>query len=331
MPILASTVRSVYHKAMTYQIFIDGGAGTTGLQVLDRLDSHPGVNAVRLADDLRKDSNARRDMMAVSDLAILCLPDDAARDSAAMAAEVGVRVIDASSAHRTHPDWAYGFAELDANQRGHIAASRQITNPGCYPTGFLALTKPLVQAGIIPSDALLTVPAISGFSGGGNAMINRQAAGELPSHGAYGVSLSHKHKPEMTHYAGLSQAPIFMPSVGDFYAGMLVHVPLHSGQTNGHIRGQDLHDALAAHYDGATFVRMGGSAANDNSALAQSGLLDAAALAGQNHMELFVFENADSSQFWLTARLDNLGKGASGAAVQNMNIALGLDETDGLV
>lgn len=331
MLILASVTRSVYDRAMTYQIFIDGGAGTTGLQVLDRLDAHPDVKAVRLADDLRKDSNARRDMMASSDLAILCLPDDAARDSAAMAADVGTRVIDASSAHRTHPDWAYGFAELDSGQRARIAAARQITNPGCYPTGFLALTRPLTNAGILPQDALLSVPAISGFSGGGNAMINRHTAGDLPSVGAYGTSLKHKHIPEMTHCAGLSHAPIFMPAVGDFYAGMLVHLPLHAGQLTRTVNGQDLYDTLAAHFEGANFVRMGGSAANDDSALAQTGLMAADALVGQNHMELFVFENADSSQFWLTARLDNLGKGASGAAVQNMNISLGLEETTGLI
>ena len=331
MPILASVGRSVYHRPMTYQIFIDGGAGTTGLQVLDRLDAHPDVKAVRLSDDLRKDSNARRDMMAASDITILCLPDDAARDSAVMAANLGARVIDASSAHRTDPDWAYGFAELAGDQRAAIAGARQISNPGCYPTGFLALTRPLIDAGILPTDALVTVPAVSGYSGGGNAMINRNEAGELPPHGSYGVSLQHKHIPEMAHYSGLSIDPIFMPSVGNFYAGMLVHLPLHAAQLCGSVTGQDIYDALAAHFDSAAFVRMGATSANDDGAMAQTGLLAADALAGQNHMELFVFHNDASGQFWLTARLDNLGNGASGAAVQNMNIVLGLDETTGLV
>ncbi len=315
---------------MAYKIFIDGGAGTTGLQVLDRLAAHPNVEAVRLSDDLRKDDAARRDMMAASDLAILCLPDDAAIVAAEMADAVGTRVIDASSAHRTHVDWCYGFAELASGQRDKIATAQRITNPGCYPTGFLALVRPLVDAGIIAPEASLTTPAISGYSGGGNAMINRHEAGELPAHGSYGVSLTHKHLPEMAHYSGLTTPPIFMPAVGNFYAGMLVHLPLHRAQLEKSASANDLYDILAAHYAGASLVQMGADAANDASALAGTGLLAADALAGQNNMELFVFDNPASGQFWLTARLDNLGKGASGAAVQNMNLALGLGETDGL-
>ena len=209
---------------MTYRIFIDGGAGTTGLQVHERLVAHPLVEPVLLDDARRKDAGARRAMMGDCDLTILCLPDDSARESAAMATEVGARVIDASSAHRTADGWAYGFAELAGDMRADIAAARQISNPGCYPTGFLALTRPLVDAGLIPADAALTVPAVSGYSGGGKGMIARHQDGDLPPHGAYGLALAHKHLPEMKHYAGLTTAPIFMPSVGSFYALSLIHI-----------------------------------------------------------------------------------------------------------
>lgn len=322
---------SGYHTYMTHKIFIDGGAGTTGLQVVDRLAHHPEVEAVRLDDARRKDSAARQEMMAACDLSILCLPDDAARESAALAASLNARVIDASTAHRVDPDWVYGFAELQPDQRAQLAGATRISNPGCYPTGFLALVRPLVDAGIIAPDAALHTPAVSGYSGGGNAMINRFEAGEMPPHGAYGMNLAHKHIPEMMQYAGLTQAPIFMPSVGNFYAGMLVHVPLHAAQLARAVTAQDLYDVLAARYAETQFVRMGASAANDMDAMAATGLLAADALTGTNLMELFVCGNAAGDQFWLTARLDNLGKGASGAAVQNMNIALGMDEALGLV
>jgi N-acetyl-gamma-glutamyl-phosphate reductase len=313
---------------MTYRIFIDGGAGTTGLQVHDRLAAHPLVEPVLLDDARRKDAGARRDMMADCDLTILCLPDESARESAAMAAEVDARVIDASSAHRTAAGWAYGFAELSADTCAKISGARQISNPGCYPTGFLALARPLVDAGVLPADAALTVPAVSGYSGGGKGMIARHEAGDLPPHGTYGLALAHKHLPEMTHYAGLTTPPIFMPSVGSFYAGMLVHLPLHKAQLSKSVSPADLYDVLAAHYENAQFVRMGPARAGDPDTAAL--MLDASALAGSDHLEMFVFANKDASQFWLTARLDNLGKGASGAAVHNMNIALGFDEATGL-
>ena len=315
--------------AMTYSIFIDGAAGTTGLQVADRLARHPGVDARALSDEERKDNAARQQMMAASDLTILCLPDVAAREATAMAAQTNARLIDASSAHRTHADWVYGFAELIAGQRDAIADASRISNPGCYPTGFLALIRPLVDAGIVPRDALLSVPAVSGFSGGGNGMIAQQADGALPVFGSYGVKLAHKHLPEMLAYAGLDNAPIFMPAVADFYSGMLVNLPLHSAQLTKSVTGQDLHDCLAAHFDGPGLVRMAAAKANDD-ALLSNNLLAADGLVNADHMELSVFANPDNSQFWLLARLDNLGKGASGAAVQNMNIALGLDETMGL-
>ena len=313
---------------MTYRIFIDGGAGTTGLQVHDRLLAHPLVDPVLLDDARRKDAAARRAMMGDCDLTILCLPDESARESAAMAAGIGARVIDASSAHRTADGWAYGFPELADDAREQIAGARQISNPGCYPTGFLALVRPLVDAGLLPADATLITPAISGYSGGGKGMIARHESGDLPPHGAYGLALAHKHLPEMTHYAGLATPPIFMPSVGSFYAGMLVHLPLHAAQLAKAVSPADLYDVLAAHYDSTQFLRMGTARAGDPETAAL--MLDASALAGTDCLELFVFANADASQFWLTARLDNLGKGASGAAVQNMNIALGFDETTGL-
>ena len=326
--ILARGDHSVYDTAMTYHIFIDGGAGTTGLQVYDRLVAHPLVEPVLLDDARRKDAKARRMMMRECDLTILCLPDESARESAAMADEIGARVIDASSAHRTAEGWAYGFAELFAEARPEIAEARQICNPGCYPTGFLALARPLVAAGLVPADAKLSVPAVSGYSGGGKGMIGRHEDGDLPPHSAYGLALAHKHLPEMTHYAGLTTPPIFMPSVGSFYAGMLVHLPLHASQLSKSVSPTDLYDVLAAHYTNTQFMRMGATRAGDPETAAL--MLDAAALAGSDHLEMFVFANQDASQFWLTARLDNLGKGASGAAVQNMNIALGLDETTGL-
>lgn len=313
---------------MTYRIFIDGAAGTTGLQVHDRLAAHGHVTAVALDEAQRKDLSARQDMMAECDLTILCLPDDAARESAALADAAGARVIDASSAHRTTDGWDFGFVELFDGAREAITSASRISNPGCYSTGFLALASPLVAAGIIAPDAPLTVPAVSGYSGGGKGMIGRFEAGEMPPHGAYGLGMAHKHLPEMTRYAGLDRPPIFMPSVGAFYAGMLVHLPLHSAVLAKTVSAADIQNVFAAKFEGSPFIRMGEPQAGDPEAAAM--MLDAAALAGRDHMEIFVFANADESQFWLTARLDNLGKGASGAAVQNMNIALGLDETAGL-
>ena len=313
---------------MTYSIFIDGAAGTTGLQVQDRLAAHPSVTPVTLGDAERKDMSARRAMMADCDLTILCLPDDAARDSAALAAEAGARVIDASSAHRTADGWDFGFVEIFDDARDTVARSAQISNPGCYSTGFLALARPLVEAGIIAPDAALTVPAVSGYSGGGKGMIAKFEAGEMPPHGAYGMTMAHKHLPEMTVYAGLDRSPIFMPSVGAFYAGMLVHLPLHAAQLAKSVTAADIQHVFATRFADSPFIRMGMEQAGAPAAAAS--MLDASALAGRDHMELFVFANEDKGQFWLTARLDNLGKGASGAAVQNMNIALGLDETAGL-
>jgi len=313
---------------MECKVFIDGEAGTTGLKVAERLQQHPLVQILRVDEAYRKDAAARADIMAASDITILCLPDDAAVEAVTLAQPSQARLIDASSAHRTNPDWVYGFAELQPGQRKAIAKSRLITNPGCYPTGFLALVRPLIASGLLADTALISVPAISGFSGGGKAMIARHDAGELNPAFSYGTNLQHKHLGEMTLYSGLKTPPIFMPSVGDFFAGMLVHLPLHADQFSEPITAKKIYDCYADWYGQSGFVRMGAGAANHADTPT---MLGADALAGSNDMELFVFSDAGDQRFWLTARLDNLGKGASGAAVQNMNIALGLDEGLGLL
>ena len=217
---------------------------------------------------------------------------------------------------------------MDAAQRRLLASSKRISNPGCYPTGAIALLRPLIKSGIIPADADITVPAVSGYSGGGNAMIALHDAGDMAPHLAYATDLKHKHVPEMQLYSGLDKAPLFMPSVGNFYAGMLVHVPLHTRQLAMSISASAIYDLLRDWYADSALVAMGAAGAND---LAGQTSMNVDALAGRNDMELFVFANKDESQFWLTARLDNLGKGASGAAVQNMNIALGIAEDSALV
>ena len=313
---------------MSYNIFIDGEAGTTGLKVASRLALHPHVRVLHIDEAVRKDMSARHDMIAKADLAILCLPDAAAIEVANVASTMDVCLIDASTAHRTHSDWTYGFAEMDAEQRSSLTSSKRISNPGCYPTGLIALLRPLIKSGIIPSDADITVPAVSGYSGGGNAMIATHDAGDLAPHMAYATDLKHKHVPEMQLYSGLDKAPLFMPSVGNFYAGMLVHLPLHANQFSVPTTASALYDLLRDWFADSALVAMGADGAND---LGGQTSMAADSLAGRNDMELFVFANKDESQFWLTARLDNLGKGASGAAVQNMNIALGMAEDTALV
>lgn len=313
---------------MSYNIFIDGEAGTTGLKVASRLGSHPHVRMLHLDDAVRKDMSARLDMIAKADAAILCLPDAAAIEVASAAAGLDVCLIDASTAHRTDSEWTYGFAEMDAAQRDLLTSSKRISNPGCYPTGAIALLRPLIKSGIVPVDADITVPAVSGYSGGGNAMIAVHDAGNLAPLLAYGTDLKHKHVPEMQLYSGLEKAPLFMPSVGNFYAGMLVHLPIHAGQLAMSTSASKIYDLLRDWYADSALVGMGAAGAND---LGDQTTMAADSLAGRNDMELFVFANKEESQFWLTARLDNLGKGASGAAVQNMNIALGIREDTALV
>ncbi len=318
---------------MTYHVFIDGEAGTTGLQVRDRLRAHPDIQLITIDPNLRKDPTARRAAMAEADAVILCLPDEAAIEAVALAEGLGVKIIDASTAYRVHPDWAYGFPEMTRNQRSVIKNSAHIANVGCYATAMIAMIRPLVDAGMITSDTPLNISAISGYTGGGKALIDYMQSDEGPKHFAYAAGLKHKHIPEVMHHGRLDVAPTFMPSVGDFDCGMLVQLPLTAGQLKDGATRRDLHDVFAAHYDGEIFINVMGLDAGEG--MTARGFLAADALKGTNRLELHVLghdqANHDQMQAMVVARLDNLGKGASGAAVQNLNLILGLDETTTLV
>lgn len=315
---------------MTARIFIDGAAGTTGLEIRDRLARRTDLSLIALADSERKDIRVRTAALNEADLVVLCLPDAAARDAVSLIENPAVRVIDASTAHRVSPGWAYGFAELDPDNRSKIANAGRVSNPGCYPTGFLALVRPLVRAGIVPADFPLTVNAVSGYSGGGKSMIaefeDRSSASFTETVvRTYGLTLAHKHVPEMQVHAGLAHPPVFAPSVGRYYRGMLVEVPLQLWALPRSHSAAEIHEILSASYRDAALV--------DVAPLAEShGLktLDAEALRNTDRMRLFVFGNDAQRQVRLAAVLDNLGKGASGAAVQNLNLMLGLPETAGL-
>lgn len=312
------------------KIFIDGAAGTTGLEIRERLAGRPELALITLSDAERKDAAARKQALNDADLVILCLPDEAARESVSLIDNPDTRVIDASTAHRVADGWSYGFAELEPDGYARIAAAKRVSNPGCWATGFLAIARPLVRAGIIPADFPLTANGVSGYSGGGKSMIAEftdKACADYTETVSriYGLALNHKHIPEMTKHSGLAHPPLFEPSVGRFMRGMLVEVPLQLWALPGTPSPRDVHAALAKAYPDRPLVKL--ASLEDAGAVKT---LDAEILAGSNGLTLYVFGNDKARQARVVAAFDNLGKGAGGAAVQNLNIMLGLPETTGL-
>ena len=303
------------------RVFIDGGAGTTGLQIGERLAGRRDVELLALPEERRKDASARRDALNAADVIILCLPDDAAREAVALIENDTTRVIDASTAHRVAPGWVYGFPEVSG--RDAVAQAKRVSNPGCYSTGFIALVAPLVKAGLIPADLGLTCNAVSGYSGGGKSMIAEFENGPAPSAWrTYALKLNHKHVPEMRERSGLSVSPIFAPAVVNLFSGMIVEVPLHLSALPGRPGGATLREALAAAYAGSPIVHVMSNY--------DEGTLAIERLAGTDRLDLFVFDDGRDDQIRLVAALDNLGKGAAGAAVQSLNLMAGLPETEGL-
>ncbi|WP_085954853.1 N-acetyl-gamma-glutamyl-phosphate reductase [Caulobacter sp. AP07] len=316
--------------SMTPKVFIDGEAGTTGLQIRERLVGRKDLQLVSIDPDKRKDPQARKAMLNDADAVILCLPDEAAVEAVALIDNPNVKVIDASTAHRTARGWTYGFPELDDAQRGKVAASTRVSNPGCYATGAIALVRPLVSADIVAPDLPLSFNAVSGYTGGGKAMIAEFEDASSPNYTTvpyriYALGLGHKHLPEIQSHGGLLTRPIFTPAVGRYAQGMLVELPLHLGMLNGSVSVTEIHEALAKHYEREAFVEV--ASLHEAKSLTT---LDPEGLNGTNRLKLFVFGSESSGQVRLVALLDNLGKGASGAAVQNLNLMLGLKEGAGL-
>ena len=307
---------------MSARVFIDGDVGTTGLQIRARLQGRDDIDLVGLPEEERKDRAARKEMLNGADLAILCLPDDAARDAVAMIEDSGVRVIDASTAHRTADNWVYGLPEYDTGQPDRIAGARLVSNPGCYAVAAVAMLHPLVSRGILPADHGVTINAVSGYTGGGRKLIEAFEGRDIDTpYRVYGLGLDHKHVPEIQARCGLTRRPLFVPGVGRFPQGMIVQVPLHLEDLPGQRCAADIHGALAAHYAGRAFVTVADPGDGTEH-------LDPEALNGTNELRLHVFANGDLAV--VAAVLDNLGKGAAGQAVQNMNIMLGLAEGTGL-
>lgn len=315
---------------MATKIFIDGEAGTTGLQIRSRLDQRKDLEFIRLGDDVRKNPAARKAALNSADIVILCLPDDAAKEAAGLIENPAVRVIDASSAHRTTPGWVYGLPEMTERQRQEISGASRVTNPGCYPTGAVSLIRPLVRGGLLPADWPVTVNAISGYSGGGKQMIAEFEDETSPSYThvpyrIYAMGLEHKHVEEIRVHGELTHRPLFAPAVGRYAQGMIVEVPLQLWALPGNVTVAQVHEAIAEAYAGERFVSV---AAPEEAAALKT--LDPEGLNGTNDLKLFVFGNEDRKQVRLVALLDNLGKGASAQAVQCLNIMLGIDEGTGV-
>lgn len=316
---------------MTHRVFIDGEVGTTGLQIRQRLAARTDLVVASLPEDRRKDPAARAEMINNVDAVILCLPDEASREAVSMIDNDQVRVIDASTAFRTAPGWTYGFPEMSVAQRQAVATSKRVSNPGCFPTGFIALVRPLIEAGLVPADWPVTVSAVSGYSGGGKPMIAEFEDETSDSYTSvayriYATGLEHKHVPEMHIHSGLTGRPLMAPSVGRYAQGMIVEVPLQLWAMPTLPQVSQLHEVLSLAYAGSRFVEVASLAE-----AASIKTLDPEGLNGTNRLKLFVFGNEANGQARLVALLDNLGKGASGAAVQNLNLMLGLDEGEGLI